>query len=190
MVSKQGSCRINLDYILDRNDRVSRVCPQWSDVARERMAVALDEQVVLGNSVWDFVHGGATQRVYDALLHHVRKTGRRAVFSYRGDSPGAIRYMRMVLVPSSYGKVRFRSELLHEQSRQREVYFSHAPYPQHPELLQCSLCQKLEYRGRWYTLAEALAYTDVIDELMPTEVGDTVCECCITKVEIATGVRL
>lgn len=190
MVSRQGSCRIDLDYLLDRSDRITQVCPQWSDVARDRMGMWLDDEMVLGRAVWDFVHGGATQRLYDALLRQVRRTGRKVDFNYRGDSPGAIRYMRMIMLPGPQGVVRFRSELLHEQTRQREVYFTHSAYPRHPELTQCGLCQKLEHNGRWYTVGEALAYTDIIDELLPTEVGDTVCDDCITKVELATGVRL
>lgn len=190
MVSRLGSCRIDLDYLLDRDDRVVQVCPQWSVVARERMAVGLDDQRVIGRRVWDFVQGGATQRLYDALLNHVRRTGRTISFNYRGDSPGAIRYMRMVLLPGSNGTVRFRSELLHDQPRQREVYFTHVASPCRPELMQCGLCQRLEVNGRWFTVPESLSHTDTIDELMPTEVGDTICDTCITRLELATGQRL
>ena len=190
MVSRPGSCRINLDYLLDRGDRVTKVCSHWSDLARQRMAMQLDEEMVLGRSLWDFVQGGATQRLYDTLIHHARTTGRKLTFNYRGDSPSAIRYMRMVLLPGHHGVVRFRSELLHEQSRQRSVYFTHVAYPQHPELLQCGLCNRLEHNGRWYTLEDALRTTDAIDDLFPTEVGDTVCDGCISRIEITTGVRL
>ena len=190
MVSRHGSCRIDLDYVLDRHDRVARLCPYWSSVARERMAVGLDEEFVLGRSVWDFVHGGAIQRLYDALLGQARRTGRMIAFNYRGDSPGDLRYMRMVLQPGPNGTVRFRSELLHDQPRQRAVYFTHVAYPCHPDLMQCGLCQKLEHLGRWYTVEEALTQSDVIDELFPTEVGDTVCDSCLTKLELATGIRL
>ncbi|MEM9346104.1 MAG: hypothetical protein AAGB26_05765 [Planctomycetota bacterium] len=190
MVSRPGSCRINLDYLLDREDRVTKVCPHWAVFARQRMAVRLDEEMVLGRSLWDFIQGGATQRLYDTLIYHARRTGRKLTFNYRGDSPSAIRYMRMTLLPGFGGIVRFRSELLHEQPRQRSVYFTHACYPRRPELLQCCLCHRLEYNGRWYTLDELIRQTGAIDELMPTEVGDTVCEGCITRIEITTGVRL
>ncbi|MEM6257183.1 MAG: hypothetical protein AAGI37_02575 [Planctomycetota bacterium] len=190
MVSRPGAGRINLDYLLDRGDRVAKVCPHWSEFARQRMAVRLDEEVVLGRSLWEFVQGGATQRLYDALIHKARRTGRKLTFNYRGDSPGAVRYMRMTLLPGFAGIVRFRSELLHEQPRQRSVYFTHACSPRRPELLQCCLCQRLEHNGRWYTLDELLRQTGAIDELMPTEVGDTVCDGCITRIEIVTGVRL
>lgn len=190
MVSRTGSCRVNLDYLLDRTDRIAKVGPQWSEYARIRMAVRLDEEQVVGQCLWNFVQGGATQRLYDALIHHARCSGRKLTFNYRGDSPEAIRYMRMVLLPGYHGIVRFRSELLHEQSRERSVYFTHVAYPQHPELLQCGLCNRLEHNGRWYTLEDALRWTDAIDELMPTEVGDTVCDQCITRVELATGVRV
>lgn len=190
MVSRSGSSRINLDYLLDRNDRVARVCPQWSDLARHRMAMRLDDEMVLGRSLWDFVQGGATQRLYDTLIYNARRTGQKITFNYRGDSPSAIRYMRMVLLPGHHGIVRFRSELLHEQSRERSVYFTHAAYPSRPELMQCGLCNRLEHNGRWMTLDDALRTTDAIDELMPTEVGDTVCDGCISRIEITTGVRL
>lgn len=190
MVSRTGSYRVNLDYRLDRADRVTRLCPQWSELARQRMALRLDEEMVLGRSLWDFVQGGATQRVYDALIQEARRTGRKLTFNYRGDSPGTIRYMRMTLLPGYQGIVRFRSELLHEQSRQRAVYFTHAAYPKRPELLQCGLCNRFDHNGRWHTLDDLLRQTDLIDELMPTEVGDTVCDGCVTRIEIATGVRL
>lgn len=190
MVSRLGYDQVDLDYVLDRHDRVAKVCPHWAMAARERMAMSLDEPFVLGRPLWDFVHGGATQRLYDALLHHARRTGRKIAFYYRGDSPEALRYMRMVLQPVDGGAVRFRSEMLHEQPRQREVYFTHVAYPKHPELMQCGLCQKLEHNGRWHTVDETLMFTAVIDELMPTEVGDTVCDSCVTKLELATGLRL
>jgi len=190
MVSRNGSAWINLDYLLDRSDRVVKVCPQWSDFARQRMALQLDEEMVLGRSLWDFIHGGAAQGLYDTLIHHARKTGRMLTFNYRGDSPSAIRYMRMTLLPGYHGVVRFQSELLHEQSRDRSIYFTHVAYPQHPELLQCGLCNRLNHNGRWYTLDDALRHTDAIDELMPTEVGDTVCDGCKTRIEVATGVRV
>lgn len=190
MVSRLGSYQVDLDYLLDRHDRVAQVCPHWSAAARERMAVGLDDELVIGRSLWDFVHGGAAQRLYDALLYHARRTGRKIAFNYRGDSPGALRYMRMVILPGDAGGVRFRSEVLHDQPRQREVYFTHVAYPCHPELMQCDLCQKLEHNGRWYTVDEALAHTCIIDELMPTEVGDTVCDGCLTKLEFSTGLRL
>ncbi|MBX2852828.1 MAG: hypothetical protein KTR15_13920 [Phycisphaeraceae bacterium] len=190
MVSRTGSCRINLDYLLDRADRVTKLCPHWSELARQRMALCLDEEMVLGRSLWDFVQGGATQQLYDMLIQESRRTGRKLAFNYRGDSPGAIRYMRMTLLPGYQGMVRLRSELLHEQSRQRAVYFTHAAYPCRPELLQCGLCNRLEHNGRWYTLDDLLRLTDVIDDLMPTEVGDTVCDGCVTRIEIVTGVRL
>jgi hypothetical protein len=190
MVSRSGSNRINVDYLLDRGDRVAKLCPQWSVVAQQRMAGQLDDDCVLGRSLWEFVHGGATQRLYDALLHHARRTGRGLAFNYRGDSPEAIRYMRMMLLPGYDGTVRFRSELLHEQPRQRAVYFTHAAYPCRPELLQCGLCNRMEHNGRWFTLDDLLRTTDAIEPLMPTEVGDTVCDGCLTRIEIATGIRL
>ncbi len=190
MVSRLGSTRIDLDYLLDRCDRITQVCPHWSAVARERMAVGLDDEMVLGRLLWDFVHGGATQRLYDALLEQTRRSGRKLSFNYRGDCPGSIRYMRLEMLPYSAGGVRLRSELLFDQPRERSVYFTHVAYLRHPELMLCSLCQKLEHHGRWYTLDEAIDHTDAIDDLMPTEVGDTVCDNCVTRLELATGVRL
>ena len=190
MVSKLGSCRVDLDYLLSRDDRIERVCDAWSEAAALRMGLRLDAERVIGRSVWDFINGGATMRLYDALFHHVRTTGRRAGFAYRGDSPGAIRYMRMHLLPGPGDRVHLRSELLHEQPRPREVYFAHVDYRRHPDLLQCSLCQKLNANGRWYTVSEALEHTDLLDTLMPVEVGDTVCTCCCNKVKQQTGAAI
>lgn len=187
MVSKLGSCRIDLDYLLTGDDRIERVCRAWSEVAELRMGVRTDADAVVGRPIWDFINGGATQRVYDALFWHVRRNGRPISFAYRGDCPGAIRYMRMHLSPGPGGRVQLRSVLLHEQSRNREVYFCHVDYQRHPDLLQCSLCQKLNANGRWYTVSEALEHTDLLDALLPVEVGDTVCEGCCCKIARETG---
>lgn len=187
MVSKLGSCRIELDYLLSPNDRIERVCDAWSQAAALRMGERLHGEQVLGRSIWEFINGGPTQRLYDALYRHVRATGRGVGFGYRGDSPGAIRYMHMHIIPGPAGRVHLRSELLHEQSRGRAIYFVHVDYRRHPALLQCSLCQRLNANGRWYTVSEALEHTGLIDALLPVEVGDTVCNCCCNKVKQQTG---
>lgn len=187
MVSKLGSCRIDLEYLLGPDDRIERVCPAWSDAAALRMAVRCDRDAVLSRPIWDFINGGATQRLYDGLFWHVRQTGGRVSFAHRGDCPGAIRYMKTHLIPGPGGRIHFRSELLHDQPRQREVYFCHVDYRRHPDLLHCSLCQRLNAHGRWYTITEALEHTDLLDSLLPIEVGDTACDDCCRKVARETG---
>lgn len=154
------------------------------------MAAGLDEDRVIGRLLWDFVHGGATQRLYDTLIREVRRSGRKLAFDYRGDSPCTIRYMRMSLLPGPRGVVRFLSEVLHEQSQSRAVYLAHAPHQRRSELQHCGLCNRLSHNGRWHTLDHLIKTTDLIDDLMPTEVGDTVCDPCILRIERATGVRL
>lgn len=190
VVSKADSCRVDLAYTLGGDDRIEGLCPYWTRAANQRMGLRLDEACVLGRPVWDFINGGATLRLYDALIWHVRITGRRASFRYRGDCPGAIRYMRMTLTPGTGRRVHLRSELLHDQPTPQAVYFSHVDYRRRPDLIQCSLCHKLEADGRWYTLSEALEYTTLLDTLLPTEVGDTVCDSCRTKLELQLGVVL
>lgn len=190
MVSKADSCRVDLAYTLGRDDRIEQLCPYWSRAARDRMGMRLDEDFILGRPLWDFINGGATLRLYDALVWHVRNTGRRVSFRYRGDCPGAIRYMRMNLTPGEGRRVHLRSELLHDQPTARAVYFTHVDYHRSPKLVQCSMCNKLEADGRWYTLSEAIEHTTLLDSLLPTEVGDTVCDSCRTKLELELRVVL
>ena len=190
MVSKADSCQVELGYTLGGDDRIEQLCPYWSRAASDRMGLRLDEDCILGRPVWDFINGGATLRLYDALIWHVRKTGQRVRFRYRGDCPGAIRYMCMTLAPGSGQRIYLRSELLHDQPTQKAVFFTHVDYHRHPELVQCSVCHKLEADGRWLTLSEALEHTTLIDTLFPTEVGDTVCDSCKTKLELELRVVL
>ena len=190
VVSKLGSCQIDLDYTLAGDDRIEKVCPVWTRVARDRMGVRLEDELVIGRPLWDFINGGATLRLYDGLIWHTRKTGQRLSFRYRGDCPGAIRYMRMNITPGYGRRVNLRSELLYEQPTHREVYFSHVTYRRCPSLVQCCVCNKLEHNGRWYTLGEIADYTSLLDSLLPIEIGDTVCDSCQTKLEREVGVRL
>jgi len=190
MVSKPGTTRIDLDYMLSGDDCIERVCPGWSRAGRKRMGQRLDDEMVLGRPLWDFINGGATLRLYDALVWHVRKSGKRISFRHRGDRPGALRYMRMTLTPGLGERVHLRSECLHEQSTPRAVYFTHVTYRRNPELILCSICQMIEANGRWFNLSEMLEHTTLLDSLAPVEVGDTVCESCKTRLEMALGVVL
>lgn len=190
MVTSSRTARVDLDYMLADDDRIERVCPGWSRAARLRMGQRLDDEMVLGRPLWDFINGGATLRLYDALVWHVRRTGQRLAFRHRGDRPGALRYMKMTLTPGPGQRVQLRSECLYEQPVPRAVYFAHVSYRRHPALMQCSLCQMIEAYGRWLSLDEALEHTTLLDSLLPIEIGDTVCDSCKTKLEIELGLRL
>ena len=190
MVSQTDSCRVDLAYTLGRDDRIEQLCPYWARAAHDRMGMRLDQDCVLGQPLWAFINGGATLRLYHALIWHVRNTGRRISFRYRGDCPGATRYMRMTLTPGPKRRVHLRSELLYDQPTPHAVFLVHVDYRRNPQLTQCSLCHKIEAEGRWFTLSEILEHTTLIDALLPTQIGDTVCDSCRTKLELELRVLL
>ena len=98
-------------YVLDGHDAITSVSPAWLAFARENGAQELTAQAVLGHSLWNFIQGAETVRLYQAILRRVRSNSSRVVVPFRCDSPTLRRHMRLEISSQPLGCVQFISVL-------------------------------------------------------------------------------
>ena len=84
-------------YCVDATDRIIWVDSWWLAFARENGASELTADSVIGHSLWDFVSGADTRRLFTAIHERVRSSGAPAVLPFRCDSPSLQRHMRLTI---------------------------------------------------------------------------------------------
>lgn len=160
-------------YVLDADDRVIDVCPEWdmASLSRGGGAGVMREQVI-GQPLGKFVSGDTTRQLLAAQAQAVRLTGRARRVPYRCDAPDLLRRMEMLLQPLGDGKVRVEHVLLATQAIPGGFDVQAAPAGRSPRLWRCSMCLRLRQGGsdEWMT-----------PETLPpgrVEVHYTVCPGC------------
>src|SRR5688572_25232486 len=81
-------------YRVDADDRIASVNAAWDAFAEANGAPWLRRKRVLDRSIWAFLGDGVVAHVYESLLARIR-SGRRAAFRFRCDSPDVKRLLAM-----------------------------------------------------------------------------------------------
>lgn len=148
-----GDAAVASWYLLDAQDRIEAVSPDWDRFAlRNNGAGALAAQV-LGRPLQDFLSGDATRMFLAAAIEAARITGRPRALPYRCDAPDRQRQLEMVLRPLEQQRVRVEHRLLHSRERPRSLFQKvlgpeRHTADQHPRAVlrpwrRCSQCQTL-----------------------------------------------
>ncbi|NDY92941.1 hypothetical protein [Ideonella livida] len=127
-------------YLLDADDRLLDVSPDWDAAAMAAGGKPLLRAAVVGQPLRRFVSGDATRLFLEALLTAARLTGQPRSRPYRCDAPDRVRELRMTVEPLPGGVVRVRHELL--ASRQR---------PALPQVITRAAT------GRWWRCSQCLS---------------------------------
>ena len=69
-------------YRVDATDRINWVDSWWLAFARENGASELTADSVIGRSLWDFVSGADTRRLFKAIHERVRSSGARWCYRF------------------------------------------------------------------------------------------------------------
>jgi hypothetical protein len=169
-------------YEIDAGDVISGVGGRWGEFARDNNGAHLVSGVV-GRSLWDFVGGSTTRHMYSMLAGRVRE-GQPVSFVYRCDSPASRRYMRMRMLPTDNGGVRFESETLMTRAWP-EGLLATRPDGRSEFLRVCSWCKKGLVDNRWEE-------PEVVVEWFGMFIGDTerpishaICPSCAATIEAA-----
>jgi hypothetical protein len=169
-------------YRVDAGDLLVWVDEWWLAFAQENGAAALTEELVLGRSIWDFVAGDVTRRLFSALHERVRLTGKIVVLPFRCDSPSLQRHMRLTITLEEPGQLLYESVLIRvepqrdlcvlEVGRQRSECF----------LTMCSCCKRalLESTG-WLEVEDISVRLRLFDTREVPELRYTVCPECAQK---------
>ncbi len=167
-----------VDYAIDADDRVLRVGRGWSRFARANGAPELAARIVLGRSLWDFVAGDATQRLYARIFDRVRQSAEGVEVPFRCDSPEYARWMRLAISPEAEGGVALRSRLVREGYRVFAPILGKAPTAPGRPLPMCSFCRRCWIESHWLAVEDALARLDLLDAEKMPEVQHRVCRRC------------
>lgn len=162
-------------YVVDAEDRVTAVCPQWDQVAVQgqgsERAMASG---VIGLPLNRFISGDATRMFMDAALQAVRLTGRPRTLQHRCDTPTVRRRLEMTLVPLGGGGVRIEHRLIERQSRARTLVCetdAGSVNAKAEPVWRCSLCLRIQRAGLPWQASELLASARLV-------VRYTVCPRC------------
>jgi hypothetical protein len=147
-----------LTYVLDRQDRISSVSPQWIVFARDNGASDLTPEAVRGRSLWEFISGPETRRIYELALENVRSEGCSLFIPVRCDSPSLRRFMRLRISPAGEGGIEFHSELVRVEPRKEVSLPRGAAYDTDRRFLAvCSWCGRVAIRdGAFAEIDDAL----------------------------------
>ena len=99
-------------YRVDATDRINWVDSWWLAFARENGAPELTADSVIGRSLWDFVSGADTRRLFKAIHERVRSSGAPVVLPFRCDSPSLRRHMRLTISREESQQLHYGSVLL------------------------------------------------------------------------------
>lgn len=169
-------------YIIDAEDRLTRLGGGWEGFAEENGGRALTERRVTGRPLWDFISGSSATQVYRDVVAKVR-SGRLAEFTFRCDGPSCRRLMEMRIRALSGGEVEFRTRTLSEKARRLEPLLDGDRERSDEVLHVCSWCNRIQVEAEvWEEVEVAVARLGVMEcDRMPM-LSHGICRHCSEKV--------
>jgi hypothetical protein len=172
-------------YDIDAADRIVRVSPGWSAVAVAGGAPGLQDALVVGRPLWDFVADPTTRQLYAAMLERARTGARPLKFSFRCDTPTERRLMGMQLTGLPGGGVAFEVRVIAVQPRPA-VALLDAGTPRRGMVRMCSWCKRLPVpSGEWVEVEDAVKVLDLLDTTPLPAITHGICPPCYEGVMAA-----
>lgn len=166
-------------YRVDAADTLVWVDSLWLAFGRENGATELTEKTVLGESLWNFVEGEETRRLYREIHARVRSEISTIVLPFRCDSPSLQRHLRMTITREDAGRLRYENRLIRVMP-QRHLGILDSQRPRSDSLLTlCSCCKRglLESVG-WLDLEDLCARLLLFEASKVPRLRHTICPDC------------
>ncbi|HMW23069.1 MAG TPA: hypothetical protein PKC59_06505 [Burkholderiaceae bacterium] len=147
-------------YLIDAQDRIVDLCPEWDQVALlggARSGSLRDG--VIGRPLSRFIADDMTRMYMEALLQSCRLSHRPRNLPYRCDTPDLLREMEMHLQPLPNDQVRVEHRLLKSSPRSSRYAAQPMTFGSDRRLWRCSMCLRLGERtpqGRWSEASAAI----------------------------------
>lgn len=167
-------------YRIDAKDRLEYVNDAWDAFARANEGESLVGERVRMTSLWDYLSDGPTRQVYGDLLSRVR-SGKRARFQFRCDSPAMRRLLSMQMITLGFGAVEFSVTALKLEPRAPQALLDPRA-PRGDRLIRiCAWCKKAHVEGAWLEIEEAVAKTDWLRQPVLPQLTHGMCEACESR---------
>ncbi len=171
-----------ISYVIDANDRLVAVSPEWVRFADQNQADNLSPDAVKGRLLWDFVADETTRELYGAVLAHVR-TGSPTDLILRCDAPERRRLIEMIVTARPDGNVEFKTVLLATTARVSQRLFDKSTPRNDRHIMVCSWCDRVNAGvEEWLEVEAAMARLHLTDEPVLPQVESVVCPGCFAKV--------
>lgn len=179
-----------ISYRIDGSDIITAVSPEWGFFAAENDTPQLATDAVLGQSLWSFIHGAETVRLYRLLFDTVRKHRRPAKLPFRCDSPTIRRFMEMELSSSNGRDLDVVCCLVRTETRD-SIRLLDVTAPRSEEFLAvCSWCRRVRSdSGQWLEVEEALSSMRLLELATMPEMTHSICQQCRAGVFTAIGLE-
>lgn len=164
---------------VDAGDRIVSVNPGWLEFARQASASELTDESLIGRSLYDFIAGEETKRLYRMLLARVRQARREVRVPFRCDDARVRRFMELRIAPGHRGRVEFTGRLLREEKRANVPLFDPTTTRSRESLQVCTWCKKVRAAdGQWLEVEDAIARLGLFEaKQMPSVLHHVCAEC-------------
>lgn len=175
-------------YLIDSQDRLVTVSPQWLEFALNNHGEGLTPEHVAGRSLWDFISDDATRELYKAVLAHVR-SGARTELVLRCDAPERRRLIEMNVLLLPDGNVEFKTVLLASKPRPAQRLLDKDTPRTAQHVMVCSWCDQVNTGvDQWGDVEVAMELLHLTRDAELPMVDPVVCPKCYARVqEIISG---
>lgn len=171
-----------ISYIIDSQDRLVVVSPQWLEFALKNHGEGLSPELVAGRPLWDFITDEPTRELYRAVLAHVR-SGPTTDLVLRCDAPDRRRLIEMIVTLLPDGNVEFKTVLLASKPRAAQRLLDKDTPRTARHVMVCSWCDKVNVGvDKWFEVEAAVEYLHLTGEAELPMIEPVVCPECYARV--------
>jgi hypothetical protein len=166
-------------YELDADNRLRAVSPAWLQFALDNEAADLARKDrVLGQSVWSFVTGEESRRLYGLIFQRARSTGRPVSVPFRCDSPTVRRFMVLEIEPLADGGLRLTGVLERRERRPYAPLLDPHRKRSNETIAICSCCKRAKTSFGWLEVEEAVRRLHLFSSAELPQLEHRLCDDC------------
>ena len=166
-------------YVIDVRDIIESVDSNWLAFARDNGASDLTEGAVVGKSLFDYLDGHETQRLYRIVQDRVRRTGQSVLIPFRCDGPSVRRFMELQVTLLEFGKIEFVGRTIREEERAEVPLFDSTIARGGESVVVCVWCKQVRIeRDVWLEVEDAIERMGLFEMLPLPPIAHGVCDEC------------
>jgi hypothetical protein len=174
-------------YQVDAENRLQSVSPDWVAFAQQNQSLQLKADAVLGQPLFGYIAGQATEHLYRLLFDHVRRTGVPAVVPFRCDGPKVRRFMELSIQPGPSGALSLEGRLLRVEERDAMELLDPSAKRSDERVTLCSWCKRVDAAGEWVEVELAVSRLGLFDSPLMPKLSHGMCPECAARVLADAG---
>lgn len=168
-----------VEYCIDGNDVLVDVGQDWSDFARDNGAPGLAASAP-DRTLWTYFDQDEVRELWQLLVDRVRSTRKQVRVPLRCDAPDTRRWFEMTVTPEAHGWVRFRCDLIFEESREPVALLDGGSKRDHgaEAIAVCSWCGRGRSGSTWLDIEELVHVERLLEQPSLPPISNGICDPC------------